>query len=869
MHKMFLRINFAGFLIFLLMITNVIGATPIFLSEINGSKNNLFLPPSYSKHYIAPAPWQYWSKANEIVITTSSPVPVTGTIKKSDGTFLTNFTVSQNAPLIHTFSGLPKNAPAFNLNTVITGAGIIVEATGSIAVNVRNIASDNLGTDGSDADIKGNASLFSFGDAAVGMLFRVGYYREGVLSVESSRPVYSIMAIDNNTEVKIGGVFVTTLNAGQSYLFNANIGTLIEASGQAVMNTGSIYDAPGGCGDGAFNPIPPISSLGKEYVIVRGEGNTVAEQSTIIAIEPNTKVVVTHFDPNGIEQSKNNYTLVAAGDKVTFNHGYLNGAYNISSNTGRYSSSFISADKNIEVFSGTAGISSGGGCEVDIATLAPISSCSGSKSVETTKFTSYSGLSDLAYFGYIITKGPEKIYLTTQGGSTIYNNEDIETLAGIGVRKPLGTSGLSLISFTNVQIGSPKNISISSTERLTVSMVQQSSRSSMSNFISRFPQKAEQPGLFEEDCASVRLVAIPDAAPYQWYLNDLPIVGATNDDYIATVSGNYSLTYQLDCGLSAPSLPVKVSVCNIDRAITKNVDVLYPDLNSNVVFSLKAENLGNGIAVGVSVLDKLPAAYSYVSSVASVGTAYDFTTGIWTIGDLAINGIAKLDITAKVLQPGINENIATISGPQTDQVSGNDQSSVFTSTKPADVETCVDNPITPIVYHILPATTGVKVNGLPSGLVADFNAVTKELVISGSPSIAKDQNNYSVEHTSGTALNLQGNMIINPLPSLTFDADPESCEGNSDSSLSFSNVIADPVSYSITWNTPGFQNVYDQPFPLTDIPLVIPPSATAGVHTGTLTLKNANGCTKPLSFNLKINPKPSVPHVSVPLTSQY
>ncbi|WP_421940868.1 hypothetical protein [Pedobacter sp.] len=853
----------------MLTLTKVIGATPIFLSDVNGSKKNLFLPPSYSKHYIAPAPWQYWSKANEIVITTSSSVPVSGTIKKSDGTFLTNFTVSQNTPFIHTFSGLPKNAPAFNLNTVITGGGIIVEATGSIAVNVRNIASDNLGTDGNDANIKGNASLFSFGDAAIGKSFRVGYYRAGNLSGTPTQPIYSIMAIENNTVVKIGGVVVATLNAGQSYLFKTPIGTLIESSDQAVMNTGAMLDAPRGCGDGTFNPIPPVASLGKEYVIVRGEGNIVAEQSTIIAVEPNTKVVVTHFDANGMEKSKNNYTLVAAGNKVTFNHGYLNGAYNISSNTGRYSSSFISADKNIEVFSGTAGISYGGGCEVDIATLAPISACSGSKSVETTKFTSYSGASDLPYFGYIVTKNPDKIYLTTQGGGTNYTNKDIETIAAVGVRKPLGSSGLSLISFTSAQIGSPKNISISSTERLTVSMVQQSSASSMSNFISRFPEKAEQPVIVDENCASVKLVAVPNAAPYQWYLNDLPIDGANSDSYLATVSGSYSLTYQLDCGLSAPSLPVKVSVCVIDRAITKSVDIAYPDLNSNVVFNLKAENLGNGIAVDVLVMDKLPAGYSYVSSIASTGTMYDPVTGIWSIGQLGINGIAKLDITAKVIQTGLNTNTVTISGPQPDLVINNDHRSVSTSTKPADTETCVDNPIAPIVYNILPNTTAVNVHGLPAGLGFVYNPVNSVLTISGTPTVAGPSVSYNVIGTSGAAINFEGKIKINPLPSLTLFADPVICEGTNMAALSYSNLMNNPISYSINWNSAGFSNVIDQGFPPGDIPLNIPLDATVGSHSAILTIKTSNGCKNQFNFNVDIKPKPLVPHVPVPVTSQY
>ncbi|MGM9477369.1 hypothetical protein ACS5PU_13095 [Pedobacter sp. GSP4] len=720
-----------------------------------------FMPPSYAKHYIAPAPWQYWSKANEIVITTDNPTTVSGTIKKSDGTVITAFSCAQGNPFTYRFSGLPKDVPAHSLNTVISAAGIIVEATASISVNLRNVASDNLGSDGSDSDIKGNASLFSFGDAAIGTSFRVGYYRDGDLAGSAHKPIYSIMATENNTIVKIGGVATATLNAGQSYLFKAVIGTLVESSASAVMNTSAALDAPGGCGDGAFNPIPPISSLGKEYVIVKGEGNAIAEQTTVIATEANTVVNIVSFDANGVQKTTQTFLLAQPGDKQTFNHGYINGAYNTTSNTGRYSSSLIVSDKNIEVFSGTGGVSGGGGCEVDIATLVPITGCSGSKSVETTKFTGYVATNNLSYFGYILTKSADPIVLSTIGGSPAYTNTNIETISGIGARKPLGSSGLSLISFTHTAIGQPRVISISSLSRLTVSMVQQSSGFSMSNFISRFPEKAEQPNVSQVNCASATLTAVENAAPYQWYLNGTAINGATSNTFEASTSGNYSVSYQLECGTSAPSLPVNLTLCNIDRAITKTVDVAYPELNTDVVFTLKAENLGNGNAVGVSVNDKLPAGYTYVSSAPSPGTLYDALSGIWTIGDLAASGSVVLKITAKVVQTGVLTNTATITGSQPDQVTVNDQSSVSTSTGSGDRIVCLNTAMDPIIYSIPPSTSNVTVGGLPAGVTFNYNSSTQKLTISGTPTIAGTPATYTVSSISGTAFNATGTITVN------------------------------------------------------------------------------------------------------------
>lgn len=917
---------------------------------INFSK--LLSPPGYALHYIAPAPWQYWSKANEIVIASESGT-VTGTISKSDGTVLFNFTCTQGTPYVKRFTGLPKNVPAHKLNTVLTGAGLIVKATGTISVNLRNVASDNLGDDGSDADIKGNASLFSFGDAAIGTSFRVGYYRDGNLANSSHPPIYSIMATQNNTIVKIGGVATATLNIGQSYLFNAPIGTLVESSQSAVMNTAADLDVPGGCGDGAYNPIPPIASLGKEYVVVRGEGNMTAEQTTVIATEANTSITVINFDQNGIQQGLTTYILAQAGDKQTFNHGYLNGSYHPVNNTGRYSSTWISATKNIEVFSGTAGASGGEGCEVDVATLVPISSCSGSKKVETAKFTAYNQNTDLNYFGYIITSSTDRIFLTTNG-TPPHNNEDIETIAGIATRKPLGNTGLSLVSFTHTNIGMPATIVITSASRLTVSMVQQSSSFSMSNFISRFPEKAEQPTSSQTDCTTATLTVGANAGPYQWYLNGELINGATNNTYVATSSGNYSVTTQLECGISAPSLPLNISLCNIDRSITKTVNLTYPELNSNVEFTLKAENLGNGNAVGVSVTDLLTNGFTYVSSTAPTGTSYDPVSGIWTIGDLASNASISLKITAKVVKTGQNINTATITGAQPDQVTNNDRSSVTTNTGSGDRVVCVGTVMDNIIFDIPAGTTNVNVSGLPDGITGVYNSTARKLTISGTPTTAGPSKTYTVKGTAGNALTITGNITVNgkvgtpvfnggltdkrcigagtdtyvatasntteiaytllplaagvidatsgkvtwsntfagtatitatakgceekktdfivsvsALPDLTLGAEPEICQGFTALSLSYTNPLNNPVTYSITWNTAGFAPIINQPLPAGSIPFNLPVNAPVGMHAGILTLKNATGCSTQLNFNIKINPKPSAPHVLVQTTSQY
>jgi hypothetical protein len=96
----------------------------------------------YKEHYIAPAPWQYWSTANEIVIGTLSPTPVDVELRKSDGTLLTFLTVSAGNPISYRFEGTASALTSNQINQNYTDRGLFVEAEEPVLVNMRNIASD-------------------------------------------------------------------------------------------------------------------------------------------------------------------------------------------------------------------------------------------------------------------------------------------------------------------------------------------------------------------------------------------------------------------------------------------------------------------------------------------------------------------------------------------------------------------------------------------------------------------------------------------------------------------------------------------------------------------------------------------------------
>jgi len=792
---------------------------------------------TYKTHYIAPAPWQYWSSANEIIVSTNV-AGTSATVKKSDGTLITTLTPTPGTPAVYRFSGDPVGLAKNSLNTILNGAGIIVTGNNPIAVNVRNIASDDIPSGSysstNDQYIKGNASLFSFGDAAIGNTFRVGYYRDGDLngvsaSVSTIRPVYSVLAIENNTTVKVNGTAVTTLNAGQSYILQAAMGSLVETSGPAVMNTGINVDAPEACGDGAYNPVPPVSSLGNEYVVIRGKGNKTAEQTTVIATEANTNVTVMNFDHNGVLQSTNSYNLIAEGSFITFPNGIETGTGTGNVQVGDpFSGSRIVATKNVVAYSGTANQ-----CEVDIATLAPLNSCGGSLKAETAKFRA-NNLTDLPYFAYLVTKSPtDKIYLTTTGGSPAFTNTDIETISGVGTRRQLGSTGAYAVDFDNANIGNPSSFFITSNSRLTVAMVQSGGGFSMSNFLSPFPEKAGKPTYLQSDCASALLSADPNStAPYQWYFNGVAIAGATSSTYRAAVSGSYTITSMLDCGVSSQSLPVTIALCNIDLVLNKTVDNASPAKGATVNFTVTVKNSdvasgavsGTGNAIGVSATDILPSGYTYVSNTTTAGTSYDPTTGLWSIGSMASGQTVTLTIKAIVKSSGNYTNTATVTGPQSDPVTSNNTASasvtpvdiVLTSGAGTDAQSiCVGGTTTAITY-LTTGTPVVLVSGLgASGLTYGTTTSGGNTILtinSGTVSNAGTYN-YTVTATyalpSTTITTANGSITVRPAvstPVFAAGATSSRCQGAAVQSYTATASNTTGITYSISPATSGVIN---------------------------------------------------------------
>jgi len=98
-----------------------------------------------------------------------------------------------------------------------------------------------------------------------------------------------------------------------------------------------------------------------------------------------------------------------------------------------------------------------------------------------------------------------------------------------------------------------------------------------------------------------------------------------------------------------------------DIGITKYVTTTTPNYLDNVTFTIKAHNYGPDQATGVQVTDLLPAGLKYISSSVTQGT-YNFTSGLWTIGNINNGNTALLTILVQIEKTGSITNTANKTG---------------------------------------------------------------------------------------------------------------------------------------------------------------------------------------------------------------
>ncbi len=102
-----------------------------------------------------------------------------------------------------------------------------------------------------------------------------------------------------------------------------------------------------------------------------------------------------------------------------------------------------------------------------------------------------------------------------------------------------------------------------------------------------------------------------------------------------------------------------ITPASADLSLRKTVDDASPNVGDIITYTLTVNSEGPDTTDGVKVRDTLPAGMTFQSATPSIGT-YDSATRVWTIGSLAANRSATLEIRAMVDTPGDKSNSAEI-----------------------------------------------------------------------------------------------------------------------------------------------------------------------------------------------------------------
>jgi uncharacterized repeat protein (TIGR01451 family) len=165
----------------------------------------------------------------------------------------------------------------------------------------------------------------------------------------------------------------------------------------------------------------------------------------------------------------------------------------------------------------------------------------------------------------------------------------------------------------------------------------------------------------------------------------LTITATVVSPHPAANTASISHSDQFDPNPDNNSATTSTNPQQADLALAKTVSNATPNVGDTITFTVTLTNSGPNHATGVQVTDVLPTGLTLVHSSPSQGS-YVSATGLWTVGSLANGAQATLTLTATVVSPDAQTNVATITGAdQFDPDRDNNQASTTTTPQQADL----------------------------------------------------------------------------------------------------------------------------------------------------------------------------------------
>ena len=605
----------------------------------------------------------------------------------NDITPLHSISVSSSSPAFYNLPNGNNNITIIQkerAGLVLNNAGLRIESVNGkkFFVNYR-ANSMNQGT-----------SLTSKGRSALGTTFKWGG-----LPLNRSQPSNSvtngnyningtlgIMATEDNTVVDLFGyhpsinfrlaanasgltdnTYQINLNAGESFVFevvkegadlagqfiDGFIGASIVSSKPIAVSYGSmnmsIVDNPNASGwDVGIDQTVPETKIGKDYVLIRGNGNNNEEQVIIIGTENNTNICV-----NG---SSTPIATVNDGD-----YHIINGTNYTGSSIG--ASMFIQANKPIYVNQILCGKLNNGKATGELTFISPVNCLMVNE------------IDNIPFIRTLAANGPSAAF----GGITIIASTAVSDTDIVVTSTGDGSSNAYI--FTNVpgtddwktcfiaNLSGHVKVSSNGNGPIAMSYILTGGNVGAAGYFSGFdnlPNVTVQ--TIGDGCLpSSTLTATSGYSDYSWYNDGVLIPGQTTETYTPTVPGNYSVQVRLATCIYESS-PVTLVDCNPEIQISTLANVSSGQPGDTITFTVKAKYIGEGTLTNLVVNNIIPTGLTYQGYSATFGTLSGTATNKnWTIGTMYSGEEHILTVTTQVGAVASSSQVTySVSHTQTD-----------------------------------------------------------------------------------------------------------------------------------------------------------------------------------------------------------
>ena len=448
------------------------------------------------------------------------------------------------------------------------------------------------------------------------------------------------------------------------------------------MNMSIVNDPNAGGWDVGIDQAIPETKIGRDYVLIRGNGNNNEEQVTIIGTENNTTIFLNGDTSTPITLDNGDYKIVGpTAPNGTASNGLSGTNYSSTSIGG---SMFIQADKPIYVNQILCGKLNNGKATGELSFISPVNCLMVTE------------INSIPYIKTLAANGPSGV----SGGVTIVAASSVEDDEITVSSTANGGSSSSNYTFTSVPgttkwkttfiSGLSGHVSVSAPGPVAMSYILTGGNVGAAGYFSGFDNvpEIEITDLGDGCLPSSTLTATAGYNTYSWRNDGDLIPGQTSNTFTPSVPGNYSVQVEL-ASCSYESAPVILVDCNPDIQITTQANVSSGQPGDEIIFTVKVKYIGEGELTDLLVNNTIPTGLTYQSFSATFGD-FNETSKEWNVGTMYNGEEHILTVTTVVDNISSSDQVSYVVNHTQDQTDGNTLEDDLTETvsiNPANLNT--------------------------------------------------------------------------------------------------------------------------------------------------------------------------------------